>query len=276
MAAQGRAPAGGAQPLRICFERILPHELDMGRGTRHAIRDLLAEGEHGKPFSGLSKGLQGNVQRLALFISKKWPPGLLVKCRFLDGTPTMRARVEKYAHLWEKHEAVRFEFGEDPDAQIRISFHADAGSWSAVGTDALQQDYFPPGKPTMNFGWLRDDTPDEECRRVVLHEFGHALGCVHEHESPKFTRLWNKDAVYKAFGGPPNRWSREEIDANVLEKYSSDGMAASAFDARSIMLYAFSGDLFTDGKGATNNNTRLSAGDKRKVAQMYPRDATPR
>ncbi len=27
----------------------------------------------------------------------------------------------------------------------------------------------------MNFGWLEDDTDDEEYRRVVLHEFGHAL-----------------------------------------------------------------------------------------------------
>lgn len=33
----------------------------------------------------------------------------------------------------------------------------------------------------MHFGWLRDDTDDVEWRRVVVHEFGHALGAIHEH-----------------------------------------------------------------------------------------------
>jgi len=44
----------------------------------------------------------------------------------------------------------------------------------------------------MNYGWLRDDTQDEEYSRVVLHEFGHALGCIHEHQQPKFGRVWDK------------------------------------------------------------------------------------
>jgi hypothetical protein len=172
---------GGYQPLRICFERILPEELDTGRGTRHAIRDLLAKQEHGKPFKSLSAGAKGNVSRMALAISKKWPPKTVLKCRFLDGSPTMRAKVQKMAHLWEAYEAVTFKFGDAADAQIRISFVADAGSWSAVGTDALNKSYFPDGQPTMNFGWLRDDTKDTEYERVVVHEFGHALGCIHEH-----------------------------------------------------------------------------------------------
>ncbi len=48
----------------------------------------------------------------------------------------------------------------------------------------------------MNFGWFDDSTPDNEFSRTVIHEFGHALGCVHEHSSPAATIPWNRDAVY--------------------------------------------------------------------------------
>jgi len=262
---------GNYKPLRICFERILPEELDVGRGARHAIRDLVAKQEHGKPFKSLPKGAQGHVVRMALAISKKWPPKTVLKCRFLDGSAKMRSKVEKIAHMWEPYEAVTFKFTNDADAQIRISFYADDGSWSAVGTDALNKTYFPPKEATMNYGWLRDDTADDEYHRVVLHEFGHALGCIHEHESPKFTRKWNKAAVYKAFSGSPNNWSKAEIDSNVLDKYSPKGISATDFDPKSIMLYAFDAQLFSDGLGPTNTNAKLSATDKKKIRQMYPK-----
>jgi hypothetical protein len=99
----------------------------------------------------------------------------------------------------------------------------------------------------MNFGWLRDDTADDEYHRVVLHEFGHALGCIHEHEAPTFTRVWNKQAVYKAFSGPPNNWSKADIDSNILDKYSPKGMSCTEYDPKSIMLYAFPAELFPTG-----------------------------
>lgn len=262
---------GDYRALRICFERILPRELDMGRGTRHAIRQLVAMQDHGKAYERLSPGAKGNVARMALAISKKWSPGTVLKCGFLDGTKKMRAKVQKIAQMWEEFEAIKFKFGTGAGAQVRISFYADDGSWSAVGTDALNQTYFPPRQATMNYGWLRDDTEDEEYQRVVLHEFGHALGCVHEHESPKFTRKWNKQAVYKAYSRPPNKWSKAEIDSNVFGKYPANVVSATEFDPKSIMLYAFPAEFFKDGLGPTNNNTKLSVVDKKKIREMYPK-----
>jgi hypothetical protein len=106
------------------------------------------------------------------------------------------------------------------EAEIRIAFMANDGSWSTVGRDALNRAYFPAHQPTMNYGWLTESTSDDEYSRVVLHEFGHALGYIHEHQAARFIRLWNKEAVYRYFSGSPNFWSKEDIDHNVLQKYS--------------------------------------------------------
>jgi hypothetical protein len=34
-----------------------------------------------------------------------------------------------------------------------------------VGTDCLVASYFPEHQPTMNFGWLKDDTAEREYQR---------------------------------------------------------------------------------------------------------------
>jgi hypothetical protein len=211
-----------------------------------------------------------HTARMALINRTKWENGFKLRCRFLDGSKTQRKKVEAKAHLWEQFGNVQIAFGDDPDAEIRISFVADPGSWSAVGNECLIEKYFPKHQPTMNYGWLKDDTDATEYERVVVHEFGHALGCIHEHQSPSEKLKWNKAAVYKEFSGPPNFWSKADIDSNILDKYSPRGISFTRFDRDSIMLYQFDGSLFTDGKG-TPLNTKLSATDKQMIAEMYPK-----
>ncbi len=207
--------------------------------------------------------------KLAVVRLKKWPNGAELRCRFLDGSAIQRKRVEEQAHTWEQHANLRLKFVTAGDAQIRISFSADAGSWSAVGTDALIAAYFPKFQPTMNYGWLRDDTEEDEYRRVVVHEFGHALGAIHEHQSPKAKLQWNKAAVYRVFSGPPNYWTKADIDHNIFNRYSVLTTNSTKFDPDSIMLYAFPPELFLDGKG-TKANTSLSDKDKEFIRKMYP------
>jgi hypothetical protein len=210
------------------------------------------------------------IGRMALMASKRWPPGFTLRCRFLDGSARMQKKVRSLCVEWEKHANVKIRFVDQGPAEVRISFGADDGSWSAVGRDALNTSYFPPHQPTMNFGWVSDDSDPVEDRAVILHEFGHALGCIHEHQSPTFKRRWNKAAVLTYFKGPPNYWTKSDIESNVLHKYSPKRVKATVFDPASIMLYTFDAELFADGKGPTNENSRLSKKDRAMIRRMYP------
>lgn len=253
----------------ICFERIIPDAQDPERHVRRAMRTEMVAAAGGT----LSADEVGFVARMALMASKRWATfgsGFVLRCRFLDGSAKMQKKVRTLCKEWEKHANIKIRFVTKAPAEIRISFYADDGSWSAVGRDALNTSYFPPHLPTMNFGWVRDDSDPDEDRAVILHEFGHALGCVHEHQSPTFDRKWNKPAVLQYFQGPPNYWDKGDIEYNVLKKYSPTGIKATKFDPKSIMLYSFDAELFADGKGATNENTQLSTTDRAMIKKMYP------
>ncbi|MFM8319701.1 MAG: peptidase [Chloroflexota bacterium] len=203
---------------------------------------------------------------IVLGIGTLWRPGRVLRVRFLDGDPGLQARVEAVAHTWELYANILFDFGADPQAEIRISFRADPGSWSYVGTDNLGVD---PALPTMNFGWLVPASPNDEVRRVVLHEFGHALGCFHEHQHPTAGIPWNRPAVYAAYAGPPNFWPPAKVDANVLNRYSETVTVYSGFDTASIMLYPIPRQL-TDGVFEVGLNSDLSPVDRSYIGQVYP------
>lgn len=253
--------------IRICHERIIPDSMDPERLARRALRDELIRSAGG----ALDPDAVSAGTRMAIVVSKKWPPGSTLRCRFLDGTTKMKKSVTSVAVEWEKHANIRFKFVTSGPAEIRISFYADSGSWSAVGHDALNQQYFPPHQPTMNFGWVRDNTAKPVIQSVVLHEFGHALGCVHEHQAPTFDRVWNRKKVIQYFQGAPNFWNLKDIERNVLSKYSKHGVIASRYDPKSIMLYMFDAVLFADGKGGTSENIALSPTDKQYIAKLYPK-----
>jgi hypothetical protein len=135
-----------------------------------------------------------------------------------------------------------------------------------VGTDAL---VIPLSQPTMNFGWLTRATPNDEYARVVTHEFGHALGFIHEHQNPATDIPWDKEAVYSFYAGPPNFWTREQVDINLFTRYSADITQFSDFDPASIMLYPIPNE-FTIGDFEVGWNKAPSETDKRFSASLYP------
>ena len=267
--------ANTTRNLQVCVDRIVPDELISDRGVSHrrlltaALRDLKKQRPR-EVFADLDPNQPLSPSRMALINAKKWQTGSVLKCRFLEGTKTQQAKAQAMAEKWEQYAKIDIQFVTTTDEQVRIAFTPGQGSWSAIGTDCLNAAYFPKHEPTMNFGWLTDDTNAGEWERVVVHEFGHALGCIHEHQSPNEKLDWNVQAVYDYFSGPPNYWSKADIDHNILQKYSAQGLTATPFDIHSIMLYQFPKELFNSGPG-TPNNQHLSKLDESMIAQMYPK-----
>jgi hypothetical protein len=234
---------------RICLE-LLPPDNDSRLPPRNLVPPAWGSGP----------------LELAMDKSAYWRPGTQLHVRFLSGSVLVKEKVKYFAQIWEQHANIDFVFDDSPNAQIRVAFVQGGGSWSYLGRHNLQ---IPPDKPTMNFGWFDDNSTDEEFSRTTIHEFGHALGCIHEHMSPAASIPWNKKKVYKYFMGPPNNWTKETVDRNLFNIYAPSAAYYSKFDPLSIMLYRVSNDL-TIGDFETPNNTVLSSTDKMFIHSLYP------
>lgn len=209
----------------------------------------------------------GTKEKAAVLNDVSWGSGAVLKVRFMNGDQDLRDRVKAVASEWMQHANVRLSFVNEGDADIRIAFEQGNGSWSYLGTDARK---IPMDQPTMNYGWLTPDSTNDELRRVVLHEFGHALGLIHEHQNPKGGIQWNRDAVIQDLSGPPNNWDLATIDNNIFKKYDEKKVTASDVDDKSIMMYPIP-KAWTLNEFSANLNSELSATDKEIIGQVYRR-----
>lgn len=203
---------------------------------------------------------------IAVTIAKKWHPGSTLTVGFVgDVDAVVRERIIEKAKLWAPHIGLKLDFVSSGRAKIRIATWRNKGSWSYIGTDALLID--EDDQPTMNFGWLEPDTHDDEYERVVLHEFGHALGAIHEHQHPSAGIPWDKERVYSYYADT-NGWDRDTVDHNIFRKYERDQLNASKYDPDSIMHYAVPNAL-TVGDWQIGWNRHLSERDKTFMGELY-------
>ncbi|WP_412850770.1 M12 family metallopeptidase [Chryseobacterium sp. PMSZPI] len=221
-------------------------------------KDVYLPGEEYNP-GAASKG--------AVIKNQKWPNGSVITVGFMGGSDKVRSKVMQYAQEWSKYANITFKvIPTVTAAQIRISFDKQ-GSYSYIGISALNR---LSNQETMNFGWFNDSTTDTEFSRTATHEFGHALGMIHEHQNPVASIPWDKPKVYAYYAGAPNYWTKAQVDSNLFAKYSTTQTQYSAYDPKSIMHYSISKDLTTNGF-SVGSNTVLSDTDKQFIATVYPK-----
>ena len=223
-----------------------------------------------------------------------WRPGETLKVCFRSGTQKARARVAQLASEWMQYANLVLDFGDagnprmcqgDNHESIKIDFlnkGPKSGFWSAIGTTSRKSDH------SLNLSFLGEDElprdragkpmPEAEARRLVLHEFGHALGLFHEHQSPKAgcAAEYYEEAVF-AFGALRG-WPPERSIQNFRQIADTSEFNATEVDRKSIMHYSLPPWLFKGGERSpclVATNFELSEGDKDFIRKVYPKISEP-
>jgi hypothetical protein len=225
-----------------------------------------------------SRVIRGHQARAALLNAAFWGRGARLTVSFVEGAAALHERVAQFARLWtiESGADVTFEFWIEEsrrpsEADIRVAFNTSKGSWSYIGTFAKQ---VAREKPTMNLGWMTLKLPEAEARSVVLHEFGHALGLIHEHLNPVRRIDWNQKQVREDLRRSQG-WDDATIDANMFAQYDPKETFATDVDPQSIMMYPIPPSWTNNGFTAPFNTT-LTAQDSALVCEAYGRQVVPR
>jgi hypothetical protein len=210
---------------------------------------------------------------------KVWRSGAKVHVCFNGGSSLARKRIADAAAIWTSFGNLTFDFGSEPGYRscptgnvegIKIAF-ANTGYWSYVGTDSNQ---FSPSMNLQGFDSDNLSVSDQEFRRIVLHEFGHAIGLEHEHQSPEARCSDEMDwaaaeTYYKNCCG----WEPKTVRSNLETLMSSRSVRVSRYDRLSIMHYSLPAAIFKTGRKSrcfVPPNYELSAQDKTAAEDMYP------
>ncbi|HXN23384.1 MAG TPA: hypothetical protein VOA41_11655 [Candidatus Dormibacteraeota bacterium] len=265
-------------------------------------------------------GMNLNQVQAVRLVLRTWPNKRVITVAFKGGSAELRKQVSLAVKPWSDVANITLDFGYDPNAanyrewstsdtqyraDVRISFDSqpEPGYWSAIGKDSIKLSLRPPNIASMNFEGFADELPDD-WRATTLHEFGHALGFAHEHQSPNspcdqeyrwsddpgYMRTQNihhefvpdnqgrKPGIYTVLGGAPNRWSPATIDFNLKQFAASTDWYLTSFDQSSIMKYVFQDWMYRDIVASTKSgcygspNLVLSAEDQKAAGAAYPRD----
>jgi hypothetical protein len=204
-------------------------------------------------------------KRSLINYSKLWANGRTLKIAFIDGPDAEhKQKIIDAASQWLPYINLKFEFVDDLQGEIRIATRNNDNS-SMLGTDAL---LIHPDWPTMNLG-VKPEHEDFEV--IVTHEFGHALGAMHEHQHPKANIPWDKPKVYELYQNREmNPLTKEQIDRNLFEPFNTLEAIYTPYDRKSIMHHPVANTL-TLGNWEIPINRKISKKDKKLMKLLYPK-----
>lgn len=234
---------------------------------------------------------------------RRWENGRVLKVCFFNANPVVVQLIRSVASEWlESNNNLSFDFGAAPTwhnclnpkigfPQIRVGF-SERGFWSYVGSDSER--YGGERAPSMNldsFNRIYSESKysiqevvekaDAYDKATIRHEFGHAIGLLHEHQNPNLncrTQIkWEGPGnVYEILGGDPNYWTKEQVERNfaIVELTDPDYVAGDA-DSESIMKYSLSKTYLKDpeSKCAGGINYEISRKDRQVVSKLFPKES---
>jgi hypothetical protein len=83
-----------------------------------------------------------------------------------------------------------------------------------------------------------------------------------------------RPGIYTTLGGPPNNWTKAQVDSNMRMLPRSNAFQAGVFDKLSIMKYDFEPWMYVSGEQSpcfSGRNDVLSRLDREGIARLYPR-----
>jgi hypothetical protein len=246
---------------------------NLGMCSAQGMRDIPDRAVALKAEFGTAASLREGEKKVAgtaaIDLRYRWPKGSALRVAFRDDPYKLQNKVISLANRWHTLGGANLTFVKAAswkDSDIRITFEGE-GYWSLIGTYAKRPQYKNAVTMSLSF---EDKPSEDELRRVTLHEFGHAIGLIHEHKSPMSDIKWDRAAVLRYYMSPPNCWSESQVVQQVLTRENGPHLAATDFDPDSIMAYGVHKSLTTNGQGIPWN-TDLSPMDCKFIATQYPK-----
>lgn len=208
------------------------------------------------------------AEYIAVVRGKWWGnSGVKLDVAFLEQAPLdLKERVLSHANAWGEFANVKFNLTSNPNnAHVRITREGQ-GYWSYLGRDVLGINV---SQPTMCLQGFTAAMPESEYRRVVRHEFGHTLGCPHEHARQGIVARLDQQKTI-AWGRQVLGWNEQMVRSQILTPLNEASLMGSPLtDETSIMAYQLPGSITTDGRPVLGGSD-FSATDKQYMATFYP------
>lgn len=303
LAEEYRSRQQDANAIRLQLQQQAPPVPNMQSlltqaGKREALQLI---GDPSQPASLAAAIVSQHPGMLGIIRDKfKWNPGTTITvCFSTPGNADVKQSVATTAAVWSDHGNVHFDFGDAPSyrrcaprdgIKIRVNLLA-AGNSSLIGTEAQGKDL--SNQDTMFFA--QEDTAAHTTTRfrwLVLHEFGHALGLVHEHQHPHQTCMnqLKSDVVKKEFNWNDTDFANamQRLDISSVRESSGffytgtlpnqEKVTHTAYDGGSVMHYDLKRRYFnTDPPGSCYHDAvRIapSTDDIAIIRRAYPKIAT--